>query len=219
MTDQHTPTNPDAPSTAEHDGARDEAAVEEREGGTRDEVTGAMEGNSEAADVALGAVDELAELSSELDRHRARVQELEDQLLRRAAEFQNYRRRTSRELGEAAARGRGEVFLAMIDVLDDLRRSKEAAEQAAEQEEQSGPLFETLKDGVDLVYRKFVDTLRSFGVEPIEAVGEPFDEEQHEALMQQEVEGAASGTVLAEIQKGYRMGDRVLRHARVVVAQ
>ena len=167
------------------------------------------------ADAASMPIDEL---EAELQRHREQIRQLEEQLLRRAAEFQNYRRRTEAELGQAAARGRGEVVRPLLDVLDDLERSLEAAEQAAE-EEQGGPTYEALKTGVDLVYKKFVDTLRGLGVEEIEAVGQPFDENQHEAMMQQPVPNAESGTVIGEIQKGYRMGDRVLRHARVIVAQ
>jgi molecular chaperone GrpE len=167
------------------------------------------------ADAAAMPIDEL---EAELDRHREQTRQLEEQLLRRAAEFQNYRRRTDLELGQAAARGRGEVVVKMLDVLDDLQRSLDAAEQANDAE-QGGSTYEALKTGVDLVCKKFEDTLHALGVEPIDAVGQPFDENQHEAMMQQPVPEAASGTVVGEIQRGYRMGDRVLRHARVIVAQ
>lgn len=160
----------------------------------------------------------VAELAAELDRHREQTRQLEEQLLRRAAEFQNYRRRTETELSQAAERGRGEVVLQMLDVLDDLQRSLAAAEKAAETE-RGGPTYEALKTGVDLVYKKFADTLRSLGVEEIEAVGEPFDEQVHEAMLQQPMPDAEPGTVVGEVQKGYRMGNRVLRHARVIVAQ
>ncbi|MEM1044326.1 MAG: nucleotide exchange factor GrpE [Bacteroidota bacterium] len=156
--------------------------------------------------------------AAEAERYREQIRQLEDQLLRRQAEFQNYRRRTEAELGQAAARGRGEVLLPLLDVLDDLRRSLDAAEEAAAQE-QGGPTYQALKTGVDLVYKKFEDTLRSLGVEPIAAVGEPFDEHLHEAMMQQPADDAEAGTVVGEVQKGYRMGERVLRHARVIVAQ
>lgn len=178
------------------------------------------EGGARTAAEPTGAEDApmpIDELEAELDRHREQTRQLEEQLLRRAAEFQNYRRRTEAELGQAAARGRGEVVLQMLDVLDDLQRSLEAAEKANEAEA-GGPTYEALKTGVDLVYKKFADTLRALGVEAIEAVGQPFDENEHEAMMQQEAPGAESGTVVGEIQKGYRMGDRVLRHARVIVA-
>ena len=187
---------------------------------TAPETEDRPEGEAQIATEPTGAEDApmpIDELEAELERHREQTRQLEEQLLRRAAEFQNYRRRTEAELGQAAARGRGEVVLQMLDVLDDLQRSLEAAEKANETEA-GGPTYEALKAGVDLVYRKFVDTLRALGVEEIEAVGQPFDENLHEAMMQQETPGAAPGTVVGEMQRGYRMGDRVLRHARVIVA-
>lgn len=169
-------------------------------------------------DTATDAGEDLAAVSEELEQHRMQVKELEDQLLRRVAEFQNYRRRTEAELGQAAERGRGEVALQMLDVLDDLRRSLDAAEEA-EAEEGGDPAYQALKIGVELVYKKFVDALAAFGVREIEAVGQPFDEDLHEAMMQRDAEDAAPGTVVGEIQRGYRMGERVLRHARVIVAR
>ena len=178
------------------------------------------EANAEAADVALAAVDELAELSGDVGELQQEVKDLQEQVLRRAAEFQNYRRRTESELTRTAQYGREEVVLALLDVFDDLRRSLGAAGQAA-QEEEAGPEFNALNDGLQLVFRKFTDALASFGVEPIESVGQPFDEELHDAMMQQPAPDSEtpSGTVLAEIQPGYRMGGRILRHAQVVVAQ
>lgn len=190
----------------------------------RDEVAQQMQGDA-AADVAVAAVDEIAAHAEEAERLRAEVKDLQDQLLRRAAEFQNYRRRTEGELGQAASRGREEVVGMLLDVYDDLRRSIDAAARAAGQESgagegSSGPAFDALRQGVELVYRKFGDALMRLGVETIGAVGHPFDEHVHEAIMQQPSTGpdAPAGTVLAEIQPGYRMGDRVLRHARVIVA-
>lgn len=171
---------------------------------------------SDPAEVVFEAADEAGEIRAEIEDNRDRVMDLEQQLLRRAAEFQNYRRRTQEDLRHATSRGRGEVIERMVEVLDDLRRSREAAEQAASGEE-TGKHYQILKEGVDLVYKKFEDRLAAFGVRPMDAVGKPFDEEHHEALMQQESDEPA-GTVLAEIQKGYLMGDRILRHAQVVVA-
>ena len=179
-----------------------------------------MEQNDEAAEVALAAVDELAELAQANARLEAEVKDLNEQLLRRAAEFQNYRRRTDAELGQSASRGREDVILAVLDVYDDLRRSLDAAARSA-QLETPGPAYEALHEGVELVYKKFSDALVRFGVEVIEAVGQPFNEDLHDAMMQQPAPTpqTPSGTVLAEIQPGYRMGDRVLRHAQVIVAQ
>ncbi|MDX1548788.1 MAG: nucleotide exchange factor GrpE [Rhodothermales bacterium] len=157
------------------------------------------------------AAQQLETLAHELERTK-------EQLLRQAAEFQNYRRRTEKERAALLDRGRAQVIEPLLDVLDDFRRSLEAAAEA-ETEEQGGPAYRALRQGVELVYQKYSDELMKLGVERIEAVGQPFDEHLHEAMMQQPApEGTAPGTVLAEIQRGYRLGDRVLRHARVVVA-
>lgn len=209
---------PDTPNGA-HSREGDEAdqSPTEEQHDTRGHVADQMEENADAADVALAAADELAEVRAELDDQRNRIHDLEDQVRRRAAEFQNYRRRTQTDLSQASERGRAEVITRLLDVLDDLHRSRQAAEQAAENEE-GGPLYDALKQGVDLVSRKFEDALAALGVETIEAEGQPFDENLHEAIGRQEVEDAEPGTVLTEVQRGYTLGDRVLRHARVIVA-
>lgn len=156
---------------------------------------------------------------SEAERLREENQQLQDKLLRQAAEYQNYRRRSETDRTAAVRRGREDVLLPVLDVFDDLRRSLDAAAQATDGEGESGRV-DVLVEGVELVYRKFEAALQKLGVEPIEVLGQPFDEAEHEAILQQPApEGSASGTVLAEIQPGYRLGDRVLRHARVVVAQ
>ena len=145
--------------------------------------------------------------------------QLQDRLLRLTAEYDNYRRRSVTDRQEAVRQGRSGVLLPFLEVYDDLRRSLDAARRAAGQDAGS-PSFEALSQGVELVFQKFTDALDKVGVTPIEAVGEPFSEAEHEAMMQQAApEGTASGTVLAEIQPGYRLGDRVLRHARVIVAE
>ena len=193
---------------------------------TRKDVSGQMIEN-DAADIALAAVDELADqaaeiedLKSDLETTRAELEEVKDKLLRKAAEFQNYRRRTEDEKSTLVQFGKGIVIQQFLDVLDDLRRSLEAAEKAKDDQDESGsPAYEALKDGVELVYKKFVDELAKHQVEPIEAVGRPFNENEHEAMMQREVEGTAPGTVVEEMQKGYRLGDKVLRHSKVIVSK
>jgi molecular chaperone GrpE len=194
----------------------------------RDNVSQHIGSNTEAAEVALHAVDELAErqqtieeISEELESITNELASAQDQLKRKAAEFENYRRRTQGELGQAAQRGRAEVVLRLLDVYDDFRRSLQAADEAAQKEDSTSPAFDSLQSGVEMVYQKFAAELEKLGVKPIEAVGHPFDETLHEALMQQPVDDPEipSGTVLAEIQRGYTLGERVLRHARVVVAQ
>ena len=146
------------------------------------------------------------------------LRKTKDQLLRQAAEYQNFRRRTEKERAEWTPRARMPVIESMLDVLDDFRRSLDASEQV-EQQETPGPAYKALKEGVDLVYQNFVEALKKFGVEYIEAVGQPFDENLHEALMQMPApEGTEPGIIVQEIQRGYRLGDRVLRHSKVIVA-
>jgi molecular chaperone GrpE len=157
-------------------------------------------------------------VTTELERTRSELESTKEQLLRRMAEFQNYRRRTELEKGFLIDMGKAMVIQDMLDVLDDLERSVRAAEQAENGEDRKES-YTSLKEGVELVYKKFRDALAKHGVEPIEAVGQPFDEEQHEAVMQQPApEGTPPGIVLQELQKGYRMGDRILRHAKVIVS-
>ena len=157
--------------------------------------------------------------AAETDRLRAEADGLQDQLLRRAAEFQNYRRRTESDRAEAETQGRVAAIVPLLDVYDDLRRSLDAARRVAHQDAGSAA-FEALAQGVDLFDRKFEGVLARLGVEPIEAAGKPFSVDEHEAVLQQPApNGEPSGTVLADVQPGYRMGARVLRHACVIVAQ
>lgn len=178
-----------------------------------------MEDNEDAADIALAAVDELADQATEIDDLNQQLQDAQDQLLRNAAEFQNYRRRTEEEKSTLIDLGKILVVRQFLDLLDDFDRSIEAADQVEQKEaEKPGPAYYALKEGVVLVYRKFQDELAKLGVQPIEAVGNPFDEYLHEAMMQREVEGTDPGIVIDELQKGYLMGARVLRHSKVIVS-
>ena len=156
-------------------------------------------------------VDPVGQLTEELQRTK-------DQLLRQAAEYQNYRRRTEKERAEWGRRAQIPVIESMLTVLDDFRRSLDASEQV-EQQETPGPAYQVLKEGVELVYKNFAGALEKLGVEYIEAVGQPFDENLHEALMQMPAsDDAEPGIIVQEIQRGYRLGDRVLRHSKVIVA-
>lgn len=146
------------------------------------------------------------------------LKEVNDRLLRQAAEFQNFRRRMQREKKKFHRSGKKEVILPMLDVLDDFQRSIEAAEQLQEQDDLEAA-YESLRSGVEMVFDKFVTELQGIGVEAIEAEGEPFNEELHEAMMQQPApDDVEEGTVLQEIRRGYRLDDQVLRHSRVIVA-
>ncbi|QXD15225.1 nucleotide exchange factor GrpE [Rhodocaloribacter litoris] len=156
----------------------------------------------------------------ELERLRAELEATREQLLRKVAEFQNFRRRTEQEKALLLEVGKAHVVTSLLDVVDDFERSLEATRRLEQEKKQSRKAaYEGLKEGVELIYRKLMEVLAQHGVEPIEAAGRPFDEARHEAVLQQPApEGTPSGVVLQELQKGYRLGDRVLRHAKVVVS-
>lgn len=174
----------------------------------------------EERDPVLQAVDELADRAHEIERLKEELAASTDQVKRQAAEFQNYRRRTEQEKAQSVSLGKSLVISSLLDVVDDFYRSLEATGQAeAEAEGELSPAYQSLKSGVELVFQKLMSELEKLGVVPIESVGLPFDEELHEAMMQQPAaEGQEAGIVLQEIQRGYKMGDRVLRHARVIVS-
>lgn len=141
--------------------------------------------------------------------------ELRDRLLRTAAEFDNYRKRTERERREASDYAATELLRELLPVVDDLERALAAPVEP-------GPGAERVaayRDGLDLIRRQFLDTLKRRGVEPLEAVGQPFDPQWHEALAQEPANGRPDGEVTAEIRRGYRLGQRLLRAALVKVAQ
>jgi molecular chaperone GrpE len=161
--------------------------------------------------------DQFSEQPSDLEALRHEYAALEDRFLRQAADFQNFRRRAFEDRALALDAGRNQIALPMLDVLDDLRRSFEAAGSASNYDDSRA--FSALHNGLKLVYEKFVSELDRLGIREMSVVGALFDEALHEAILQQPApEGVAPGTVLGEVQRGYTMGDRVLRHARVVVA-
>jgi len=196
------------------------ATIDQEAGGVTVEAGADVEQPAADVDALRAELERVrAEHDQELQAVRAELESAQDQLMRRAAEFQNYRRRTEQERGQLFEMGKSAAVQSMLDVLDDLERSLTAADQLADKKKGDAKAYKTLKEGVDLVYRKFVDALKQLGVEPIEAEGQPFDEHQHEAMMQQPApDDVPSGTVLGELQRGYRLGERVIRHAKVIVA-
>jgi molecular chaperone GrpE len=134
--------------------------------------------------------------------------ELVDRLQRVQAEFENYRKRAARDQQALVARAHERLVKELLPVLDDLSRALEAAEQHEEA---------ALEDGVRLVHRQLMDVLAKEGLTEIETDG-AFDPHVHEALLAQPSD-AEAGTVLEVLQKGYRLGDHVLRPARVTIAE
>jgi molecular chaperone GrpE len=133
----------------------------------------------------------------------------DDAYLRLAADFDNYRKRVARESAELSRRANERLLNELLPILDDLERALEAAAQHEEAK---------LEEGVRLVHRSLLGLVERHGLKEIETEG-AFDPHVHEALLTQPGEGAEEGSVLQVLQKGYTLGDRVLRPARVIVAE
>ena len=154
-------------------------------------------------------VENQEEQIEQTDELAAERDELVDRLQRLQAEFENYRKRSARDQQALVARAHERLVKELLPVLDDLERTLEAAEQHDEAK---------LVDGVRLVREALRQSLEREGLVEIQAEGR-FDPHVHEALLAQPAEGREQGDVLAVVQKGYRLGDKVLRPARVVVAE
>ena len=158
-----------------------------------------------------GHVDEVGAPEPEEDAGpEAELAALQDRHLRLAAEFDNFRRRTRRELGDAGERARAELAGKLLELMDDLQR---VAETPLE-----GTTTDALHEGIGLVARKFAKVLSDTGVEPVNPVDERFDPNLHEALMMTPTDDPEQDELVSHVVLiGYRLGDRLLRPARVTV--
>ena len=193
---------PDTPEAGE----QPQAAEPEPEG-----VAGPAEPGPE--EVAEPELDHEAKLEHDLEELAAKAEKADEYLelaQRTKADFENYRKRASREVAAAQERGIVKLALELLPAVDDLDRALQAADGAEGSE--------TLASGVKLVHAGVLAALARVGIEPYSPQGERFDPQRHEAVAQQSVDGAEPGTIVEVYQRGYRLGDGVLRPARVVVA-
>ena len=158
---------------------------------------------------------ELIATRAELKRVETENAELRDQLTRRQADFENYRKRIDRERSETYNRVVADVASKLLPVLDNLKRALEA-EGSVESSESDE--FRHFLSGVDLIYKQLNGVLDALGVKPIAAVGEQFDPHIHEAVVTEATDDYEPDTVMQEIVAGYRLGDKLIRPALVKVA-
>jgi molecular chaperone GrpE len=162
--------------------------------------------------------DAAQDVEADLDKLLADTQRERDEYLelakRTKADFENFRRRMTAEVQSAAVRGKADVVRDVLPVLDDLERAIQAAGLDPE-----GDSEDALAHGVLLVFRSLREALARNGIEAVEPTGERFDPTVHEALSTQAADGAEAGTVIETMQKGYRLGEQLIRPARVVVAE
>jgi molecular chaperone GrpE len=190
--EQFDPSDPPATPSAQADGTPDEAP---------------KGGGPEVA--------ELVATRAELKRFEAEVKELKDALARRQADFENYRKRMERERTETYNRSVADIAGKLLPVLDNLKRAleTEASVEASESDE-----FRHFLSGVDLIYKQLNGVLDALGVKPVLSEGEQFNPHVHEAVVTEQTDDYEPDTVIQEIVRGFRIGDKLIRPALVKVA-
>ncbi|MFN2492480.1 MAG: nucleotide exchange factor GrpE [Pyrinomonadaceae bacterium] len=195
--------------------------------GELEEITSGLDEPADASPQADGATDdmpvmtggpEIAELvatRAELKRLQSEVKDLRDNLARRQADFENYRKRMERERSDTYNRVVVDLAAKLLPVLDNLKRAleTEASVEAAESDE-----FRHFLSGVDLIYKQLNGVLDALGVKPVVAEGEQFDPHLHEAVVTEPTDEFEPDTVMQEIVRGFRLGDKLIRPALVKVS-
>jgi len=198
----------------------EEAAEESESTAEQPEYTGEQQAAEQAEAPAAEEEPKEAEMEQEMEQQQdylAQLEQLEEekarlvqQLLRLKADFENYRRRMNQQLESIRLEANEQLIKDLLPVLDNFER----AMQAKDEDQVDDPFFQ----GMEMIHRGLHEVLASHGLKPIEAVGQPFDPNLHEAVAMQG-EGGAKLSVLAQVQTGYLLHDKVLRHTKVLVGQ
>jgi molecular chaperone GrpE len=155
-------------------------------------------------------VDPVAALRLQLEEARRLADTFKDQLLRKAAEFENYKRRVESESAAIMRSANESLLLALLPVVDDFARSMKAGRDQKD--------YDGFYAGVEMIHTKFLKLLEKYGVVPFTSTGKPFDVGFHDALLQIPRADLEPHTVVEEVERGYLLFDRVLRHAKVIVS-
>lgn len=148
--------------------------------------------------------------SNPLEEVRREKDSLQDRLLRTAAEFDNYRKRIERERRDLADYMKADILAEILPIVDNFERALQAP---------SADPADPLRKGVELIHKQMIDFLKKRGVAPIEALGSDFDPNFHQAVIHETSPAHREGEVIAELQRGYMLGDKLLRPAMVKVAK
>ena len=168
--------------------------------------------STEAEKTEEAAHEEEAKEQDPLEKAQAELAEMKNQLLYKAAEFENYRKRTLKERAELILNGGEKVITAILPVLDDMERAIANGSKTEDPQ--------VLREGMELIYQKFVKTLEAQGVSKIETKDADFDTDLHEAVaMVPGMGDDKKGKVIDCLQEGYKLNDKVIRHAKVAVGQ
>jgi molecular chaperone GrpE len=190
--------------------AADEQAHAEAEQTVSDE--GQPETQKQTAAAADSELDRIAELELALSKAEARVNEQKESVLRTQAEMENVRRRASQDVEKAHKFALEKFANELLSSVDNLERAMQAAEG-------SETVDQSFLEGIELTYKSLTSTLEKFGVKPVGQEGEVFNPDQHQAMSMQESPEHDNNTIIAVMQKGYVLNDRLLRPAMVMVAR
>ena len=173
--------------------------------------TAAEENATSAAEEAATPADSQANLAQEVETLTARVAELEDKNLRMMAEFDNYRRRTNKEKLALMETAGEKIFTEMLALVDDFERAQEAMQKTED--------IDSLRSGIELIHQKFITFLDKHDVHAIETENADFNTDEHEAITTFAAGEDKKGKVIDCTQKGYKLGEKVIRFAKVVVGE
>ena len=202
-----------AAENAEEAGAEEEQAEEAEAGADSEEETEALEEDAEAGDTEDASGEKKSRFfgkKNKKDKKDEKIEELTDKLTRQMAEFDNFRKRTEKEKSQMYEIGAKDIIDKILPVVDSFERGLGAVK-----EEQKEDAF---VQGMEKVYKQLMTTLEGVGVKPIEAVGQEFNPDFHNAVMHEENEELGENIVSEELQKGYMYRDSVVRHSMVKVA-
>lgn len=140
---------------------------------------------------------------------------LKDQLLRTLAEFDNYKKRSQREMGQFMQSANERLIVELLPVIDDMERAIKVSKEITSDDVK----VQQFLQGAEFIYKKLMKTLEAKGLKAIESIGMPLDVNLHDALLQIDAPGAEANTVVDEHEKGYYLYDKVIRHAKVIVSK
>ena len=210
--DEETASASEETQTEEKVSKEAEAANEQKENAeAKTEESAEKEQVAEEEKEEGGKLKNFKKKDKKLEALENQKKELEDNVMRQMAEFENYRKRTEKEKATMFEMGAKSVIEKMLPVVDNFERGLASVPQ----ENQTDPIYE----GMNLIYKQLMGELDKLGVKPIEALGQEFNPDLHNAVMQVESEEFEEGIVAQELQKGYMYRDSVVRHSMVAVAQ
>ena len=210
--DEETASANEDTQTEEKVGEEAEAASEQEETAeAKTEECAEKEQTAEEEKEEGGRLKNFKKKDKKLEALENQKKELEDKVMRQMAEFENYRKRTEKEKATMFEMGAKSVIEKMLPVVDNFERGLASVPE----ENQTDPIYE----GMNLIYKQLMGELDKLGVKPIEALGQEFNPDLHNAVMQVESEEFEEGVVAQELQKGYMYRDSVVRHSMVAVAQ